>query len=93
VQHWYVYYKLPRGAEATAVDALRAMQRRLAEATGVRARLMQRIEDIETTTLMEIYEDIAEPARFASALEAAVRSATLPREVVEGRRTERFQDL
>lgn len=93
MQHWYVYYKLPPAQYAAVTGRVRSMQDRLALEGGVRTRLLERTEQAETTTVMEVYEDIVEPGRFAQLLDAAVHDAGLPAEVVAARRVERFRDL
>jgi uncharacterized protein DUF4936 len=93
VQHWYVYYKLPRSERAGFVARVREMQQSLAQGNPVRVRLLERCEDgSETTTVMEVYEDIREPARFAAALNDAVRASGLDAGLAGVRRIERFQD-
>ena len=93
MQHWYVYYKLPRTEHASLVARVRDMQQSLAQGNPVRVRLLERCEDgSETTTVMEVYEDIREPARFEAALDQAVRASGLDAGLVSERRIERFQD-
>jgi Domain of unknown function (DUF4936) len=73
MEHWFIYYKLPAG-EATRLNAaIRAMQEDLAARTGAHARLMRRPQaENEQITLMEIYEDVADSAAFASLLDQAL---------------------
>lgn len=92
MQHWYVYYKLDPGERSAIVERVRRMQRQLMEAIDVRVRLLERTETAGTTTVMEVYEDIADPARFAAALDNAVRFVDLDAAHVATRRVERFQD-
>ena len=89
--HWYVYYKMPAGERDATLARVRCVQAALARDATVRMRLLERTEPAETTTLMEVYEDIGEPERFGAALEAAVR-AHLPAPLVAARRIERFRD-
>jgi hypothetical protein len=92
VQHWYVYYKLGAGERDALLDRVRSVQALVGRQVDVRARLLQRTERNETTTVMEVYEDIEDAPRFAQALEAAV-AAHLPAPHVAARRIERFEDL
>lgn len=93
MQHWYVYYKVSRADRAAVVARVREMQQSLAQGNRVRVRLLERCEDGgDTTTVMEVYEDIREPAGFAAALEAAVRASGFDADR-DARRIERFQDL
>lgn len=91
MQHWYVYYKLSTSDCAPMLQRVRRMQDQIAEATSVRVRLLERTEQSETTTVMEVYEDIGDADRFAATLDAAVR-AHLPADHVASRRVERFRD-
>lgn len=91
MQHWYVYYKLPRAERDAVIERVRRVQAQLAQANRVRMRLLERTEQAETTTVMEVYEDIDEPARFGVELDAVVR-AHLSQAHVAARRIERFQD-
>jgi quinol monooxygenase YgiN len=92
VQHWYVYYKLPRSERDATIELVRRVQEQLAQSTRVRARLLERTEQPETTTMMEVYEDIDQPERFGAALDAVVRASGLPEAHIAARRVERFQD-
>jgi Domain of unknown function (DUF4936) len=91
VQHWYVYYKLTMGDRAAMLERVRLVQEQIVRATSVRARLLERTEQGETTTVMEVYEDIGDADHFAAKLDAAVR-AHLPADHVASRRIERFRD-
>lgn len=92
MQHWYVYYKLELADRDAALGRVRSVQRQVAGEIDVRMRLLQRTERQETTTVMEVYEDIEDAPRFAAALEAAVRAHLSPAET-SLRRIERFEDL
>ncbi len=93
MEHWYVYYKLPREkAEATA-SRVHGMLEALAANAAVHGRLLKRVDnDAHTMTLMEQYERIADPQHFATELAQAVASAGLPDEAIAQRRIERFED-
>jgi hypothetical protein len=92
VQHWYVYYKLPLVERTGLLERVRGMQRQLAQAADVRMRLLERTDGAETTTVMEVYEEIEEPQRFGALLDAAVHALQLPAAQVSARRVERFRD-
>ena len=92
MQHWYVYYKLSAGERDALLERVRSVQQQVTAQTKVRVRLLQRTERNETTTVMEVYEDIEDAQRFERLLEAAVR-AHLPASHVASRRIERFEDL
>lgn len=91
MQHWYVYYKLTPAERDALRGSVRSMQEAIARTTPVRVRLLERTEQTETTTMMEVYEGIDDAAAFARALDAAVR-AHLPAAHAAARRVERFQD-
>jgi hypothetical protein len=92
VQHWYIYYKLPRSERDATIERIRRVQEQLAQSTRVRTRLLERTEQTETTTMMEVYEDIDQPERFGAALDAVVRASGLPDSHIAARRIERFRD-
>lgn len=93
MQHWYVYYKLPRAQAAQIAARVRLMQDALAAAAPVRGRLLRRVDDDgQTMTLMEQYDRIDDPADFESRLARAVAAAGLSAEIVAQRRVERFED-
>jgi hypothetical protein len=92
MQHWYVYYKAQRAERAHLIERVREMQRQLEQGNQVKVRLLER-EEADQTTLMEVYEDIDEPVRFAAALDAALRASGLAADHVGRRRVERFEDV
>jgi hypothetical protein len=63
---YYIYYRVPPGNAAPARTAVGALQRELADATGVGGRLLRRRDD--ETTWMEIYESVTDGARFEAKL-------------------------
>jgi hypothetical protein len=67
---YYIYYRVPPGNAASARAAVGALQRELAETTGVGGRLLRRRDD--ETTWMEIYERVPDGARFEAKLEELV---------------------
>ena len=92
MQHWYVYYKVERGERDATIERVRRVQQQIAGSTRARVRLLERTEQAETSTLMEVYEDIDQPERFGAALDAVVRASGLPAAHIAARRIERFQD-
>ena len=92
MQHWYVYYKVGHGERDATIERVRRVQEQIARSTRVRARLLERTEQPETTTMMEVYEDIGDAERFGAALDAVVRASGLPASLIAARRVERFQD-
>jgi hypothetical protein len=97
MEHWYVYYKVAAADTAAVADRVRAMFNALGDSVP-NARLMQRAEskgpaENDEVTLMEVYEPVADPQRFAAALDGAVRASGLAPGVVAGRRVERFEDV
>ena len=92
MEHWYIYYELAESRCAVALPRVQRMQGDLAATTGVRARLEQRIDSKSSTTWMEVYEDVADPAAFESALAGIVRDAQLS-ELTTPRHLERFRVL
>ena len=88
-QSFYVYYRSTAAARAVR-EAVGAMQAALARTSGVSGRLVRRVEG--DGTWMEIYEDLADPARFERELVAAVATFGLESLLAPGttRHTERF---
>jgi hypothetical protein len=91
MERWYVYYELAQSRCAIALPRVRQMQNELAAATGVKARLEERIDSKPATTWMEIYEDVADPAAFEIALAGGVRDAQLTELTATARHLERFR--
>ena len=60
----YIYYRVAQPTEARA--AIGEIQARLGAATGIRGRLLQKLD--EPTLWMEIYEQVADVAGFETAL-------------------------
>lgn len=60
----YIYYRVAQLAEARA--AVRKIQTRLGAETGIHGRLLQKFE--EPALWMEIYDQVADVARFEAAL-------------------------
>jgi hypothetical protein len=86
---YYVYYKCAAAAPAVRA-AVTAMQAALATATGVRGRLLRRVDG--DGTWMEVYDGVADPQAFERALAAAVADARLDALLAPGaaRHLERF---
>lgn len=91
-ENWYVYYPAP-ATGATALPRLRSMQRQLAELSGVRARVEERVGPNATPTWMEVYEGVSDPDTFAATLADAVDASGWARELGASRRVERFRCL
>jgi hypothetical protein len=60
----YIYYRVARPAEARA--AVREIQTRLGAETGIRGKLLQKLD--EPALWMEIYEQISDVASFETRL-------------------------
>ena len=68
------------------------MQQALGVQHGSAGRLLQRVDGKDRVTLMEIYENIDKPERFASALVVALAHSGLAIELRNARHVERFKD-
>ena len=66
---YFIYYRTSAGLEDVRT-AVGAMQRALAQETGIAGRLLRRSDD--PTTWMEVYEGVPDTARFERCLEEAV---------------------
>lgn len=64
--NYYIYYRVPAGNAARALEAVGALQRELSEVTGIGGRLLRRRDD--ETTWMEIYDSVPDGTRFESKL-------------------------
>lgn len=93
MENWYVYYNLPAAQYSSMLPRVQIMQRKLAAANGVTARLERRVDDETTPTVMEIYEHVADPKQFSAALEVAVDAAEFAPELSAARRLERFKPV
>lgn len=92
MQHWYVYYKVGADARKEVIGQVRQMQAALSASAHVQSRLMERADSDEQSTLMEVYEGIREPERFAVQLEQALLHARLPVAISGARSIERFTE-
>lgn len=90
MQNWFIYYKLDAATARRLEPRIRSMQDALTATTGISARLMQRADGDEQSTLMEVYEGVDDAAKFGAALARAIEQAQLPSLLVAQRRTERF---
>jgi hypothetical protein len=88
-ESWYVYYPAP--TQPDALPRLRAMQRTLEAAAGVRARLEART-DATRPTWMEVYENVADGAAFGVRLDGAVAALGITG-LAQDRHVERFRPL
>jgi len=67
---YYIYYRVPGKNGTRTRAAVDALQRELSDVTGIGGRLLRRRDD--ETTWMEIYENVADGARFEASLAALV---------------------
>jgi len=67
---YYIYYRVPAENAVRARTAVSILQRELSETTGIGGRLLRRRDD--ETTWMEIYENVADGARFETELAGLV---------------------
>ena len=79
---YYIYYRVPSGNSERARSAVEALQRDLAEATGIGGRLLRRRD--EETMWMEIYENVADGARFEAKLVELVERHGIARLLAPG---------
>jgi hypothetical protein len=94
VEHWYVYYKLPADSLPELLPSLRALVTQIARAAGGPGRLQARIDVKDSmATVMEVYPQVADPARLDAAMQAALADSDLPHAARGSRRVERFKDL
>jgi len=68
--NFYIYYRVPAQNAERARAAVDALQRELSGLTGTGGRLLRRRDD--ETTWMEIYENVADGARFETELAGLV---------------------
>lgn len=99
LEHWYVYYKLDAQQLAAWLPHAARLMARVHAVTGVQGRLLQRADGARQadgiSTLMEVYDGIADGQGFGRALEAAVaeaQAAVLSCAATE-RHTERFASV
>lgn len=93
MEHWYVYYAMKDEDRSAALPRVRAMQESLIAATGVRARIEERIDSHRAPTWMEVYERVGDADGFRRMLEAALAASGLPGALREARHIERFKVL
>ena len=79
---YYVYYRVAAENAGRARAAVGALQRQLTSVTGIGGRLLRRRDD--ETTWMEIYENVADPARFEVELAELVKHHGLADLLVPG---------
>lgn len=80
--NYYVYYRVPVENAGRARAAVGALQRQLTSTTGIGGRLLRRRDD--ETTWMEIYENVADAARFEAELAELVKHHGLAALLVPG---------
>jgi hypothetical protein len=90
--HCYVYYRIDPAQAIEAAEAVKGAQEDLRRRTGVVGRRLRRADD--TTTWMEIYENIADRRSFEDCLGALVSEHHLERWLAPAsrRHLECFQD-
>ena len=89
-----MYYKLPAESLPDVLPGLRSLVQQIARAAGGPGRLQARIDVNEgMATVMEVYPDVADPARLDAAMRSALAACDLPDAARSGRRIERFRDL
>ena len=85
----YVWYRVERDDTETEF-LVRSMLARLACRSGVMGRLMRKLD--EPRLWLEIYEDVADPARFAADLEQALEHFDLGVRIDGARHAEWFEE-
>lgn len=90
---YYIYYKIPAANTGGALAAVNALQRNLAEATGIVGRVLRRRDD--PATWMEIYESVPDAASFEEKLRELADAHSLAGWIAPGsaRRQEIFQSF
>jgi hypothetical protein len=91
VVNFFIYYRVAPERASFARSQILRLQDRLAEATGIRGRLMTKCD--EPNLWMEVYEQVAMPGDFERALGAGVGELRLDELLVAGsqRHLERFE--
>jgi hypothetical protein len=79
---FYIYYRVPAQNAERARAAVNALQRDLSDITGIGGRLLRRRDD--ETTWMEIYENVADAARFEADIAKLVERHGLAALLVPG---------
>ena len=89
---YFIYYRIAPGQEALARERATRLQTRLAEAAGVRSRLLTKCG--EPNLWMEIYEAVVDAAAFERALDTAVGELRICEGLADGsrRHMECFED-
>ena len=90
---YYVYYKVREADSASALAAVTLLQRELADATGIRGRLLRRRDD--PSTWMEVYENVTDGDSFEAMLQSLVETRKIPAWLAPGggRHQEIFQEF
>lgn len=87
--HYFVWYRVP-GDPAAARGAVNALIQDVAKQTGVFGRLLMR-PDVPPTW-MEVYESVADAAKFDTVYPEAVARNGVAAHAPDGRHLERFID-
>jgi hypothetical protein len=88
--NYYIYYRVAPSAATRVRAVVDAVQLALREDTGIQGSLLRRDDD--PTTWMEIYEAVADPPRFETALDGLLAKNGFDRCLAPDsrRHTERF---
>jgi hypothetical protein len=91
--NYYIYYRVAPSEAARVRKVVDAVQSALCEETGIQGRLLQRDDD--SSTWMEIYEDVADRPAFERALDRLLAQHRFDRCLAPDsrRHTERFSVL
>ncbi len=92
MENWYIYYQISPAQAQEIAPRLRAMLDQIADATGVRGRLLRQ-DDGGHCTLLECYEDVRAPEQFAPQLAEALTRAQFPATLRAERHLERFCEI
>jgi hypothetical protein len=82
VTSYFIYYRVAPGREPVAREQVRRLQVALAEAIGVRGRLMTKRG--QPNLWMEVYEAVSDSAAFEHALDSAVQELQLDQLLAPG---------
>lgn len=90
MKHLYIYYRVRPEFTDQAHALILEIHARVQERTGIRARLLQKIDSTDEAqqTWMEVYENVT--SDFETVLDEMIRNAQFFRFVEAGRHVERF---
>ncbi len=90
---WFVYFKVPAAERDAYVARAHRLVAHVSRATGVAGRVMTRSDrgdGADPVTLMEVYDDVRDPAALLAALDAGLVAGDWPSDVRPARHVERF---